>query len=259
MIINEPASFRNTSPGIGSPALVEAINFLDTSRFIATSAGTGDFIVLSPVAGFKTPEQAFAVDGKNYHYFAQFNEQWEEGYGAYDWATDKLSRTKIFNTSLYTREKMNFSARPIVDVFTSPPLNLETGDIPAGSNTVFWNASAPLGWTKLVTHNDKALRVVSGTGGGDGGSVAFSTVFGKTATDNFTLLTTHIPAHVHGYTAVSWRGPTGNPEFWTPSAGQPYEIYSFGANTGSQGGGSAHQHGMDIRVHYLDMILCGKN
>ena len=50
MIINEPASFRNTSPGIGSPALVEAINFLDTSRFIATSAGTGDFIVLSPMS-----------------------------------------------------------------------------------------------------------------------------------------------------------------------------------------------------------------
>ena len=255
MIINEPASFRNSSPSLGAPALVEAVNFVDTSRFIAASAGTGDFIVMSPVAGFKTPEQAFAIDGKSYHYFAQFNEQWEEGYGVYDWATDKLFRTKIFNNSLYTKAKMNFSARPIVDVFTSPPLNLETGDIQPGSRMVFWNATAPLGWTKIVTHNDKALRVVSGTGGGDGGSVPFSTVFGKTATDSFTLLTTHLAAHVHSEfssVVVSW---SSGPGYF---GGDLYANVQYGTNTGSQGGNTPHAHGLDIRVHYLDCIICEK-
>lgn len=42
--------------------------------------------------------------------------------------------------------------------------------VPAGTAMVFFQAAAPTGWTKSTTHNNKALRVVSGTGGGNGGS-----------------------------------------------------------------------------------------
>lgn len=51
-------------------------------------------------------------------------------------------------------------------------------DIPSGSTCVFVQTSAPTGWTKLTTHNDKSLRVVNGTAG-SGGTVAFSSVFGS--------------------------------------------------------------------------------
>ena len=49
--------------------------------------------------------------------------------------------------------------------------------IPSGSVMLFYQGSAPTGWTKVTTQNNKALRVVSGTGGGTGGNNNFTTVF----------------------------------------------------------------------------------
>ena len=62
---------------------------------------------------------------------------------------------------------------------TDTTVNLPAGrvDIPAGTSMLFAQASAPLGWTKSTSHNNKALRVVSGSGGGSGGSSAFTTCF----------------------------------------------------------------------------------
>jgi hypothetical protein len=48
---------------------------------------------------------------------------------------------------------------------------------PSGTVLLFYQAAAPTGWTQVTTQNNKALRVVSGTGGGTGGSVAFTTAF----------------------------------------------------------------------------------
>jgi hypothetical protein len=73
---------------------------------------------------------------------------------------------------------------------------------PAGTRMLFQQASAPPGWRKDTTHNDKALRIVSGSVGA-GGSVAFSTVFGRTATDAHTLTTAEIPAHSHAISTGS--------------------------------------------------------
>ena len=47
----------------------------------------------------------------------------------------------------------------------------------SGTTIVFYQASAPTGWTKSTSHDNKALRVVSGTGGGSGGSSSFTSVF----------------------------------------------------------------------------------
>jgi len=46
--------------------------------------------------------------------------------------------------------------------------------IPNGSVMCFFQSAAPTGWTQVTTQNNKALRVVSGTGGGTGGSWALS-------------------------------------------------------------------------------------
>jgi hypothetical protein len=45
----------------------------------------------------------------------------------------------------------------------------------AGTKLVFPQATAPTGWTKDTTNNDMALRVVTGTGGGIGGTHNLST------------------------------------------------------------------------------------
>jgi len=47
----------------------------------------------------------------------------------------------------------------------------------SGVKVLYYEATAPVGWTKVTSHNDKCLRVVSGTGGGSGGSTAFTSVF----------------------------------------------------------------------------------
>lgn len=52
---------------------------------------------------------------------------------------------------------------------------------PQGTSMLFQQTSAPTGWTKQTTHNDKSLRLTSGTVG-TGGSVAFSTALGAGAT-----------------------------------------------------------------------------
>jgi hypothetical protein len=52
----------------------------------------------------------------------------------------------------------------------------------SGTVMLFGQATAPTGWTKLVTQNDKALRIVSGsTGGTAGGSLAVSSGLGSYA------------------------------------------------------------------------------
>jgi len=51
---------------------------------------------------------------------------------------------------------------------------------PQGTSMLFQQTSAPTGWTKQTTHNDKALRLTSGTVG-TGGSVAFSTAMATPA------------------------------------------------------------------------------
>lgn len=74
--------------------------------------------------------------------------------------------------------------------------------VPSGTKMLFQQTAAPTGWTKDTTHNNKALRVVSGTAS-SGGSVAFTTAFATSRTvsgsvANHTLTTSQIPSHDHG-------------------------------------------------------------
>lgn len=48
--------------------------------------------------------------------------------------------------------------------------------IPTGSKMLFIQTAAPTGWTKDITHNNKALRLVNGTAG-TGGTANFTDVF----------------------------------------------------------------------------------
>jgi hypothetical protein len=47
---------------------------------------------------------------------------------------------------------------------------------PSGTSMLFAQTAAPTGWTKSTSHDNKALRVVSGTAS-SGGSTAFTSVF----------------------------------------------------------------------------------
>jgi hypothetical protein len=122
--------------------------------------------------------------------------------------------------------------------------------IPSGTVMLFAQTSAPTGWTKSTTHDNKALRVVSGTAS-SGGSVAFTTAFSSQNVGSTTLSTSQMPAHTHSYSTL-----TGGSEF----------IYTSGENgdtasgtTGSTGGGGSHNHSLNIAVQYVDVIIATKN
>ena len=133
---------------------------------------------------------------------------------------------------------------------TGLPADSIVGGIPTGSKVLFAQAAAPTGWTKDTTHNDKSIRVVSGTGGGSAGSVAFSTVFGRTATDGSSLSIAQLAAHTH---SGSLGGSSSTGGYLTASTGKII------TSSGSAGSGSTHSHGLDLRVQYVDVIICTKN
>lgn len=132
----------------------------------------------------------------------------------------------------------------------------------AGTVMLFYQSAAPTGWTKVTTHTDKVLRVTSGSGGGAGGVQAFSTVFGRTATDNFTLSTASIPAHTHVTTSSSGTRVLDYEQAgsWDYAPGGQYRggLIDYTTGSGSVSGG-AHSHTIDLRVQYVDIILASKN
>jgi hypothetical protein len=129
-----------------------------------------------------------------------------------------------------------------------------------GTVLLFYQAAAPTGWTKLTSQDNKALRVVSGSGGVAGGTTAFTTVFANQSptTGATTLSTSQIPSHSHSG-AVNATISRASPGKFDPGA----PVYSPPeGNTGAQGGGGSHTHPggtVTLNVQYIDIILCSKN
>lgn len=164
---------------------------------------------------------------------------------------------------------------------------------PAGTKKFFFQANAPTGWTKDATHNNKALRVVSGTGGGSGGATNFTTVLSSTSgnlvtsvNDTFdvniasgqgtnvgphTLSLSQLPDHSHpsifGPTSGSGATPFSNAGARTVSGsnatGGMIEGTGGGSHThpfsGSVTINSSSQTGINLAVTYVDVILCSLN
>jgi len=133
--------------------------------------------------------------------------------------------------------------------------------LPTGTAMLFAQTSAPTGWTKSTTHDNKALRVVSGSAS-SGGSVAFTTAFASQAVagtvGNTSLTIAQMPAHTHtvgGLQAASAAAGTYT------LANYPS---TFGFTTSSQGSGDAHTHtftgtAINLAVSYVDVIICTKD
>lgn len=135
--------------------------------------------------------------------------------------------------------------------------------IPSGTVMSFFQAAAPVGWTQITTHHNKAIRVVSGIGGGSGGSVAFTSAFASqavTGSNSATTLTeAQMPAHQHSYYIGSGSGSV-IPDY-NPADGNSM---SASAYTNFTGGGGSHNHAftgtaINLAVQYIDMILASKN
>lgn len=129
----------------------------------------------------------------------------------------------------------------------------QTDIIPAGSVMPFYNTAAPTGWTIVSSLNDYALKIVSSSGGVTSGSVAYSTLFGRTATDSYALLIADIPSHTHAIT-TSFTNTQASLGFST----QTGSTVTTGA-TNATGGGGGHSHNIDMRVQTASIILATRN
>ena len=143
---------------------------------------------------------------------------------------------------------------------------------PSGTVMVFHQTAAPTGWTKSTTHNDKALRVVSGNGGGNGGthdlssppSLAHSHGNNLSAAAH-TLSTSQMPSHSHQKPA-----PAAYLDPWLSVTSGGHLNHGSSKNaTDSTGGGGSHSHSMSGSVSsetptsfapkYIDVIICAKD
>ena len=160
---------------------------------------------------------------------------------------------------------------------------------PTGTALLFQQTSAPTGWTKSTAHDNKALRVVSGTAG-SGGSVGFTTAFASQSVagsisvsgtvGNTTLSESQIPSHRHWCSSADYDDGNGT------TTGSNSQYYGLWADAGSYsaddrnsgagryiayaGGSAAHNHGfsgsgsftgtaINMAVSYVDTIIATKD
>ncbi len=87
--------------------------------------------------------------------------------------------------------------------------------IPSGTVMSFFQPVAPVGWTQITTHDNKAIRIVSGLGGNSGGSVTFTSAFAPQAVNGSnsatTLTSAQIPSHTHSFSVYGTSGAGPNP------------------------------------------------
>lgn len=136
------------------------------------------------------------------------------------------------------------------------------GIIPSGTAMLFVQTAAPLGWTKSTTHNDKALRVVSGTAS-SGGSTVFSTVFAARTISqanlpNITLTSSSNGDHAHTYTTYSnFTGQgSGSAVCWRNEATATTSTAGAHTHTVPLGGSGTP---MDFHVSYVDAIIATRD
>lgn len=150
------------------------------------------------------------------------------------------------------------------------------GIIPKNTVTFLFQSFTPLGWTTLSTHNDKTLRVVSGDGGGQGGSLNFSNFNNAVSGSNPTTITgilgqstlslAQLPTHSHTTpdgTTVSGGGAFAGGRGYQINTGQGYTS-GDGSALGLRGNSHGHpfnsrvgtvSYNINFRINYVDIIL----
>jgi len=244
-----------------------ALVLKDRVKETSTTTGTGTFTLAGAATGF----QSFSVIGNGnttfYCIVDSSSGAWEVGIGTYSTSGTTLSRDTILESS-NSGSAVNFGAGS-KDVFVTYPAEKavyteNSGSFPSGTTMLFVQTSAPTGWTKSTSHDNKALRVVSGTAG-SGGSVAFTTAFtsqgvggsisSTTATNiaatqsgtvgSTTLAESQIPSHYHTQPVRNGSASSGTSNVtWSVSNAQNNVLTS-----NSTGGGGSHNHSFSGDSH----------
>lgn len=126
---------------------------------------------------------------------------------------------------------------------------VDTQAFPSGTLMLFQQGTAPTGWTKQSSHDNAAIRVVSGSTS-SGGTANFNTVFSSSSTtDAHTLTESQMPSHSHS--------KTGNyPSYFGGGFAVGYGNAGGGTgNVNSTGGGGSHSHNLTMNIKFVDVII----
>jgi hypothetical protein len=221
----------------------------DRVRESSVTTGTGPVALGGAAGGYQAFSAVMSIGDTCWYAIVLPGSAWETGIGTYT-AASQLTRTTVISSS-NAGSLVSFPSGS-KDVFITQPAK-KAQPFPAGTLMLFQQTTAPLYWTKQTTHNDKALRVVSGAAS-SGGTNAFSTQFGSTlAVSNTTITQSTMASHTHGHNANTQNGGSTTP-------GGSFPVVSTQAATiNSTGGDGAHNHLIALPVQYVDLIICSKD
>jgi hypothetical protein len=154
-------------------------------------------------------------------------------------------------------KKRNAANNAWLTVATFTGAGLSLGAFAPGTVMLFVQSAAPTGWTKSTTHDNKALRVVSGsvtTGGTQNFTAVLNGNVGAT-----TLSISQIPSHNHQSPYLFNTSNSGGVSNKTDggSFANLSNGYSASLVTAASGGGGSHTHSMDVA--YVDVIIATKD
>lgn len=172
----------------------------------------------------------------------------------------------------------SYKLRLTYQLMTELAENDAENHIPSGTVWAFFQAAAPTGWVKQITHTDKVLRCVSGAGGGNGGTVSLSAGVPLAHSHTVNAHTHSFPSHQHqwGYatqasktvtttsligdagagTAIRSRDNGGSGQNITREL-KAQTVSSGSGTTGSASPGTDTQPSNPV-LAYADVIICSK-
>ena len=210
------------------------------------------------------------------------------GHTANGVAITQGSHTMIYNKSDRCVDVLGAKVGTTTTTYFGSGANLTGIDIiPSGSLMLFQQTSAPTGWTKATAHDNKALRVVTGSAS-SGGSNTFAAAFNNNQTVSGTTSSTSvtISGSTAGHSITQAELPnitlTPSQRAKTEDKGPLNRGSSSGGGAGYEfldiplgGSGTAHSHGVgtlaggahthtfsdtfNLDVQYVDVIICSKD
>ncbi len=143
-----------------------------------------------------------------------------------------------------------------------------SGEFPDNTKMVFYQSSAPTGWTKDSTPDESVLRVTdsSPTGGTNGGAYDFQNTFvnvlseaGTPGIGNHTLTAAQsgVGDHIHRTQGQTSQDNIGS--VLAGTIGTPTNIDTGGVLGGGTPASQGHSHTLDLRVKWAAVIIATKD
>lgn len=277
-------ALRITQTGSGNVLTVQDSADPDTTPFVIDSTGRVGIGTGTPNEALEINDGTVQVSNSGTPRSKWYADAAQTTFTA-EGARNLVLRVNNVDQATITDSGATFAGAVTASSFTGAWAN-----IPSGTVMLFAQTTAPTGWTKSTTHNNKALRVVSGSAS-SGGTVDFTTAFASQAVSgtvgNHTLTANEIPQHTHSATStlnegsghrhgvfvsqVSVSQTTNDVSVYqynaTPSVDTGYATTNASVSTtvgNNTTTGSGHNHtftgtAINLAVAYVDVIIATKN